>query len=108
MYKRQLRDDADIVLGRTGLTWYRGMAMPDDAKQGREADPAAHLQHVLARYGARRLASGHTLVPDIVLEQQGRLLRLDVHHAGQTPQAALYEAGVLWRVDADGGRTRLQ
>jgi hypothetical protein len=103
----ELLDEARTLLGRDGLTWYRGMAMPDAAKQRRERDPAAHLQHVLARYGARRLAIGHTLVPDITLEQQGRLLRLDVHHAEQTPQAALYEHGVLWRVDAEGRRERL-
>ncbi|MCR6624723.1 MAG: metallophosphoesterase [Pseudoxanthomonas sp.] len=103
-----LQGDADTLLGRTGLTWYRGMAMPDEAKQRREADPPAHLQRVLARYGVKRLAIGHTLVPDIALEQQGRLLRLDVHHAEQTPQAALYEGDELWRVDAAGGRVRLQ
>lgn len=103
-----LQGDADLLLGRTGLTWYRGMALPDDAKHRREADPAAHLQRALARYGAKRIAIGHTLVPDITLEQQGRLLRLDVHHADQTSQAALYEDGVLWRVDAEGGRVRLQ
>ena len=103
-----LPGEADILLGRNGLTWYRGMALPDDAERRREADPAAHLQRVLARYGAKRLAIGHTLVPDITLEQQGRLLRLDIHHAEQTPQAALYEDGVLWRVDAEGGRVRLE
>ncbi len=103
-----LHGDADTLLGRTGLTWYRGMAMPDDADHRREADPVAHLQRALGRYGAKRLAIGHTLVPDITLEQQGRLLRLDIHHATQTPQAALYEGGVLWRVDAEGGRVRLQ
>ena len=102
-----LHGDADLLLGRNGLTWYRGMALPDDARHRREADPAAHLQRVLARYGAKRIAIGHTLVPDITLEQQGRLLRLDVHHAEQTPQAALYEHGVLWRVDAEGRRERL-
>ena len=103
-----LAGEADILLGRHGLTWYRGMAMPNDTERRRETDPAAHLQRTLARYGAKRLAIGHTLVPDITLEQQGRLLRLDIHHAEQMPQAALYENGVLWRVDAEGGRARLE
>lgn len=95
------------VLGRNGLTWYRGMAMPDDGKYALEADPAAHLERVLARYSARRVAIAHTIVPDIVLQQQGALLRLDVHHAEQVPQAALYEGSKLWRVDANGGRAAL-
>jgi hypothetical protein len=103
-----LQGEARTLLGRTGLTWYRGMALPDDVEHRRERDPAAHLQRVLARYSVKRLAVGHTLVADIALEQQGRLLRLDVHHAEQTPQAALYEGGVLWRVDAEGKRMRLQ
>lgn len=95
------------VLGRQGLTWYRGMAMPDDRKYALEADPAAHLKQVLARYGVKRIAIAHTIVPNIVLQQQGGLLRLDVHHAEQVPEAALYEDGTLWKVDANGARVPL-
>lgn len=92
------------VLGRTGVTRYRGLAIRD----GRiEADTAAHLRRVVRRYGVRRVAIGHTLAPDVALEQGGLLLRLDVRHAAQTPQAALYADGRLWRVDADGGKVRL-
>lgn len=95
------------ILGRNGLTWYRGMAMLGDKKYALEADPLAHLQDVVDSFGVKRVAIAHTTVPDIVLEQQGMLLRLDVHHAEQTPQAALYEDGKLWRVDANGGRWAL-
>lgn len=98
---------AQAVLGRHGLTWYRGMAMPDDRDRALEADPAAHLERVLRRYSARRVAIGHTIVKDVALQRQGALLRLDVHHAEQTPQAALYENGALWRVDANGLRVAL-
>lgn len=96
------------LLGKHGLTWYRGMALPDDPEKTIEIDPAAHLQRVLSRYGARRMAIGHSLVDNISLEQVDLLLRLDIHHAQQTPQAALYEDGVLWRVGADGSRVRLK
>lgn len=92
------------VIGSTGLTWYRGMASSDHAI---ETDPAAHLRAVLARYGVRRVAIGHTIAEHVSLEQGGGVLRLDVHHATQTPEAALYENGRLWRVDAQGGRVRL-
>lgn len=92
------------VLGRTGTTRYRGLARPDAR---REAEPIAHLRAVAARHGVQRVAIGHTIAPDIALEQRGLLLRLDVHHASQVPQAALYENGVLWRVHADGRRVRL-
>jgi hypothetical protein len=83
------------------------MALAEDPKHVEEADTLAHLQHVLARFEVKRVAIGHSLVPDIVLEQDGMLLRLGIHHTGQLPQAALYEAGTLWRVDAEGGRQRL-
>jgi hypothetical protein len=56
----------------------------------------------------KRVAIGHSLVPDVALEQQGMLLRLDVQHSEQVPQAALYESGRLWRVSADGGRRLLE
>lgn len=93
------------VLGRAGVTRYRGLA---DAELQREADVVAHLRGVAQRFGVRRVAIGHTITPDIALEHSGLLLRLDVHHKTQVPQAALYEDGILWRVYADGRRTRLR
>lgn len=96
-----------LVLGEHGVTWYRGMALRDDPMYVLEADPKAHLQAVLKHYGAKRLAIGHSIVPNIILEQDGLLLRLDVHHATQVPEAALLKDGILWRVDAEGRRERL-
>ena len=96
------------VLGRSGLTWYRGMALPGERRYAEEDDPAAHLRQVLARYGARRVAIGHSLVSDVTLEQQGMLLRLNVQHSAKIPQAALHESGKLWRVSADGQRELLE
>ena len=90
---------AQPVLGRRGVTRYRGLAKADER---READPVSHLRAVARRYGVRRLAIGHTIAPEVALRHDGLLLRLDVHHASQVPQAALYEGGRLWRVYADG------
>jgi Calcineurin-like phosphoesterase len=96
------------AIGSYGLTWYRGMPQSNHhSSHALEADPAAHLRAVLARYGVRRVAIGHTIADHVQLEQGGGLLRLDVHHASQTPEAALYENRQLWRVDAEGGRVRL-
>lgn len=89
---------AQPVLGRAGTTRYRGLAKADEQ---READPVSHLRAVARRHGVHRVAIGHTIAPDIVLQHDGLLLRLDVHHASQVPQAALYEGGRLWRVYAD-------
>ena len=92
------------VLGRTGVTRYRGMA---DRALGLERDPLQHLQQVIERYGVARVAIGHTIAPRVVLQQRGLLLRLDIRHARQLPEAALYENGTLWRVDAAGRRRRM-
>lgn len=97
--------DVQPILGRAGVTRYRGLA---DARESHEDDPVAHLRAVTRRFGVQRVAIGHTITPDIVLEHDGLLLRLDVHHKSQLPQAALYENGALWRVHADGRRTPLQ
>ena len=92
------------VLGRTGVTRYRGLALADQRVEG---DVVAHLQRVARRYGTRRVVIGHTIAANVGLEQDGLLLRLDVRHARQVPQAALYEGGRLWRVDARGSRLAL-
>lgn len=96
------------LLGRNGVTWYRGMALPGEERYAEEEDALGHLRQVVARYGVKRVAIGHSLVPNVVLEQQGMLLRLDVQHSEQVPQAALYESGRLWRVSADGGQQLLE
>ena len=83
------------------------MAEPNDERFALEADPLTHLQRVNHRFGTKRVVIAHTIVPDIQLQQGGQLLRLDVHHAVQTAQAALFENGMLWRVAADSSRTRL-
>ncbi|HET9048980.1 MAG TPA: metallophosphoesterase [Chiayiivirga sp.] len=104
---KQLPAQVQPVLGHNGLTWYRGMARPHDPEYALEADPDVHVQRVLQRYGVKRIAIAHTIVEHVMLEHDGKLLRLDVHHAEQVPEAALYENGVLWWVDANGGRKLL-
>ena len=96
------------LLGRSGITWYRGMALPKEERYAEEQDALGHLRQVVAVYGVKRVAIGHSLVPQVALEQQGMLLRLDVQHSQQVPQAALYESGRLWRVSADGNRKLLE
>jgi hypothetical protein len=96
------------LLGRSGVTWYRGMALPEEERYAEEEDALGHLRHVVEVYGVKRVAIGHSLVPQVALEQQGMLLRLDVQHSEQVPQAALYESGRLWRVDAEDSRQLLE
>jgi len=103
--RRRLGDAARPVLGRYGLPWYYGMAAP--GKRGVESDASAHLDAVLRRYGVRRVAVGHTTAPRVMLQREGRLLRLDVDHLRQGAEGALFEHGRWWRVSAAGTREPL-
>jgi len=101
----RLSERAQPMIGPNGVAWYRGMARPEEAA---ETDPTAHLDAVLGRYGVSRIAIGHTLVPHAGIERGGKLLRLNVLHAEQLPEALLMEGGRVLRVDAAGGRHALQ
>lgn len=100
-------DDADglaVIQDRNGLAWYRGLA------RGDEETPMAsdaHIDAMLAHFGARRIAIGHTLATHVGYTYGGRVLRTDVHHAGGTSEAILFADGALWRVDAAGTRVPL-
>lgn len=106
--RRRVSDAAKPVIGRWGLPWYRGTAVAPDRGRTRGADPPAHLAAVLRRYGVRRVAIGHTRAPRVMLEQGGRVLRLDIDHLRAGQEGALFEDGHGWRVDARGHREPLQ
>lgn len=95
---------AVVVQGRDGLPWYRGLA------RGDEHAPLAgddHVDAVLAHFGARYLAIGHTLAAHVGHTHGGRVLRTDVDHAGGTSEALLFADGAWWRADAEGVRMPL-
>jgi hypothetical protein len=90
-----------VLWDRTGVLWYRGLAM---ALEGMPRADGAHVDAVLQHFGVRRLAIGHTLARAVGTDYDGRVLRIDVHHAGGTTEAVLVEGADAWRVDARGGR----
>lgn len=96
--------DAVVIQGRNGLPWYRGMARADE-----DAPMAGNAQvdAVLAHFGARHVAIGHTLAAHVGHTHGGRVLRTDVHHAGGVHEALLFAEGAWWRVDAAGARVPL-
>src|SRR3546814_11348472 len=90
-----------LLQAPTALTKYRGLAR---ASRGYPPATPAHVRKVLAHFHARHIAIGHTLVERVGLGHDGRVLRLDVHHAGGVSEGVLLEDGRLWRVD-DAGRS---
>lgn len=94
-----------LLLERTGVLWYRGLAMAlDDMPRAGDA----HVDAVLAHFDVRRLAIGHTLVRAVGHDYDGRVLRIDVHHAGGTSEAVLIEGDTVQRLDAAGDRHPLE
>lgn len=86
--------------GSDSLIWYRGYLKAPIVKE-------AELDGVLAHLGVRRIVVGHTVVDDIGFVLGGRVLAVDVHHAGGNSQAALREKGVWHRLQASGERKKL-
>lgn len=90
-----------VLWDRTGVLWYRGLAM---ALEGMPRADTAHLDAVRRHFGVNRLAIGHTLARAVGQDYDGKLLRIDVHHASGTTEGVLIENGETWRIDAAGGR----
>lgn len=86
---------AAVVDPSHGWIWYRGCLR--EPRIG-----SAELDSVLAIHGVRRLVIGHTLVERIGFAHQGRVLAIDVHHAGGASEAAAFSSGVWRRVTATG------
>jgi hypothetical protein len=102
-------EDADnpgmeVILGRDGLAWYRGLAMAGDKTP---QATRAHVDSVLAHFGARRIAIGHTLVRHVGQSYAGRVLRIDTAHADGVSEGLLLAGHDTWRVDAKGAKTLL-
>jgi hypothetical protein len=95
----------DIVWGRDGLLWYRGLAM---ALDGAPRSDAKHVARVLEHFGVRHIAIGHTLVQHVGSDYDGAVLRIDVQHAAGKVEGVLLEDGLQFRIDATGQRFPLQ
>jgi hypothetical protein len=89
-----------LVAGGDGLTWYRGYI--DDPIGEKEMD------RVLAAFRAKRVVVGHTIVERVGFRLGGRVLALDVRHAGDRSEAAVRDGEGRWhRLLPDGTREGL-
>lgn len=78
----------EAVLGRDGVTQYRGYLDPDGPSL-----PAAELERVLAAYGAERVVVAHTPVQRVEALYGGRVYAVDVNEPGAASEALLFERG---------------
>jgi hypothetical protein len=94
----------EVLSGRNGLLWYRGLATASKRYAKATDDEVACL---LAHFGAARIAIGHSLAAHVGSDYGGRVLRVDVAHADGVNEALLIEDGAFHVVDAGGRRAPL-
>lgn len=93
---------AALVLGAGGPLWYRGYF------RGRDMATPGQIKEALARYGARTVVVGHTVVPTIARMHDGRVVAIDVtFKRPERVEGLLIEQGRFYRIAADGTRTAL-
>lgn len=96
------------IHGRQALLFYRGLARDMTKYELGPKAEAEHVENVLQHFGAKHIAIGHTLAEHIGHDYDGRVLRVDVHHAGGNSEALLFADGSYWRVDGSGQRHALE
>ncbi|MBB3120290.1 metallophosphoesterase [Pseudoduganella violacea] len=91
------RDELELVLGRQGLTQYRGYleALTPDYGQAGEDD----VSLVLRTFGARHIVVGHTIVSKVQPLFGGRVYAVDVNSDAASGEVLLFERGVPRTVD---------
>jgi hypothetical protein len=90
---------AKMLLGREGILWYRGMVSENmRVKTLSQKD----VVRIADQFGAKAIVVGHTVVDDVSIDHGGRLIRLDIHHTTDKPEALLIEGGRLMAVDTAG------
>ena len=84
--------ELDAVIGRAGVSQYRGYFEPHDGlyAQAGDKDVAA----VLTRFGARAVVVGHTQVERITHLYGGRVVAVNVNSDDAASQALLFDRGV--------------
>jgi hypothetical protein len=87
----------DAVLGLGGVTQYRGYFRASDGQY--PAATQAGVEQVLARYDARQIVVGHTLVDKVTRRYEGRVLAVDVNHPDARSEALVFEHGEPHVVD---------
>ena len=93
----------DAVIGRTGLTQYRGFfrAMEDRYPLA----TSAGIERTLAHFDARQIVVAHTLVETVHPMYEGRVYAVDVNHDEARPQVLLFKDGVPGVLDTGVRRT---
>lgn len=87
-----------------GLLYYRGLAKSMEEFGFGPKAPESHVDKALSYFDVKHIAIGHTLVPHIGTDYQGKVLRLDVAHSEGVIEGLWQINGAFWRADDKGNR----
>lgn len=100
----------NIIFGRMGPVWYRGMVM--DYKKYYKKMSQKDFDAVLKNYNVDKIIIGHTEVDSVSYDYNKKLIRVNVHQPkvknSSKAQALLILNGKYYRVDGKGLRTELE
>lgn len=95
---------ACFLYNELGPMWYRGYFNGHLTEQ--------EVENVVAKYSARHIIVGHTLVPEVSSLHGGRVIAVDVKHQIAIKQgssnALLLDAGKFYKVNVHGERAPLE
>jgi hypothetical protein len=107
--KPGLNEKANLIMGRKGPLWYRGLVL--DYKQYYKKVNMTQLDKILNYYDVDRIVIGHTIVSDqITTDFNNKIIRVDTKHStkkfsGKT-EGLLIDGKNYWRV-SDTGEKKL-
>lgn len=86
--------------------WFRGYY--GDIDNLKEIPSLQQVDHSLAKFGVKRIITGHTIVSDTVsLHYNGKIINVDTQHAKGKSEALLIVNKKLYRVNLKGSRKLL-
>lgn len=89
----------EVLFSEFGPFWYRGYYT------GQPRANIAQIDSTLTQYNVRQVVTGHTLIGTrIATYHEGKVINVDVHHAGGHSEALLIEKNEMIRINQQGER----
>lgn len=109
LYKKPNCDSiASFLMGVQSPFWYRGLVR--DYKYYQKIS-SNELSSILSYYKAGRVIIGHSIVPAVSTDFEGKVIRIDVKHGkklnSSQSQGLLIEGNRIFKIDASGGKQSL-
>ena len=93
----------ELIFGKLGPLWYRGYY------DKRRLATTAQIDKTLEKFDVKHIVTGHFVAADTIsVFRNGKLINLDVHHAGGHSEALLIEGEKQFRVNKEGEKFQLR